>query len=282
LYYAGVCALFVFLAVALFPSTLRADYIESFTSDIVVTKDTAFSVTENIEYRFTEEIHEILRCIPTRHPDKASSLLKERYIDVRLTSVRMDAHDVAYTIEKKAGEICVSIGAPHSTTPGVHVYTITYTVHGGVTFETYGGADLYWNITGHEWSVPMLSVKARVSSPDSILMRERSCYRGLFGKSSSCQISILDDGSVQFEGTLFNSYEGMTIAQSLDRSKIIEDVRERYRAFLLWGVIFILTMIVLGYCLYRYQTKHKRWGTTISQNESHSEGKSTDIREIGL
>ena len=264
-----VYALFVCAFFLLIPTFAHAEQIDSFVSDIEVRKDATLKVKETITYKFDDQRHGIFRCIPTKHQDKASSLLKDRYIDIEIGEVRMDAGSVPFEITKDSAQVCVKIGDPNSTVSGVHTYELSYTVGGAVSYETYGGADLYWNVTGNEWEVPILSVDARVTSPDQIFMTERSCYRGVVGKADSCKMTTDESGTIHFGGTLFNPKEGLTLAQGLNRSKIPIDIRERYKSLIIGIVITILSILMLSYVVYRYNTRFKTGNTIIPQYEPY-------------
>ena len=264
---------FLVTVFSVFPSVVRAEYIESFVSDISIAKDSTALVIERIAYFFSEERHGIFRCVPTIHQDKASSIFKERYIDIELKSVRMDSNDVPYVVSETRDELCVKIGNPDTLVIGPHQYEIAYSVGGAVTYEAFGGAEWYWNVTGNAWEIPIHSIEARVSSIDPILLRERACYRGVIGKTDSCQISTDANGPVHFGGTEFNPGEGVTIAQALDRSKITHDVRERYNLVWIIGIFSIICAIVATYALYRYKTKFRTGNTIIPQYEPYPDVK---------
>ncbi len=260
---------FILTLFVLFPSVTHAEYIESLTSDITLSKDGTAIISEKFAYVFTEARHGIYRCIPTLHQDKSSSFFKERYIDIVLKSVSMDTLDVPYVVDARGNEFCIKIGDPNATITGPHLYTIEYSVGGALSYQEFGGADWYWNVSGNEWTVPIRSIKARVSSPDSILLRERACYRGAVGKTDSCQITTDEQGVIHFSGTQFDPGEGLTVAQALDRSKIPFDVRERYSAALLWTVFLLLGVGIFAFALYRYKTKFQTGNAIIPQYEPY-------------
>lgn len=265
----GVCALFVGVTFLLIPGLTHAEYIESFTADIVVQKDATLQVTEKITYVFTEEKHGIFRCIPTLHQEKASSFYKERYIDIVVTTVQMDAGTVPYSLNDKNGEQCITIGDPASTISGTHTYHISYTVGGAISYPAFGGAELYWNVTGNAWEVPMKRAIATVSSPDGLLIRERACSRGEVGKTDSCSNVSESDGVVHFNGGALAPREGVTIAQALNRSIIPHDVRERFNMRWILGALGIIVAIGLGVWVYVYKTQFKTGNTIIPQYEPY-------------
>lgn len=260
----GMCVLLFILV----PHTARAEFIESFNVDINIESSSVVTVTEKITYFFSEPKHGIFRCIPTIHHDPASSLIKERYIDVELTRIRMDGAVIPYTTEKSRGEVCVKIGNPDATIIDKHIYEIVYTVGGGIAYPAFGGAEFYWNVTGNAWEVPIKSVETRVTAPDILLQQERACYLGEIGKEGSC--SMQSEGNVSvFRGGPLRAYEGLTIAQAIDRSKIPHDVRERYKLSTLL-IIFIPIILALGgLSVYRYKTKFRTKRTIIPQYEPY-------------
>jgi uncharacterized membrane protein YgcG len=271
----GFFYVFFLACVCLFlaPRPVHAEIIESFTVEVSVRKDSTFTSTERIEYTFTEPRHGIFRCVPTIHAEKASSFLKERYIDIEVQQVTIDGIDATFVEEKGGGELCLKIGDPIVEITGTHVYEISYTVAGAISYPPFGGAELYWDITGNEWEVPMKYVEGRVSSPDGILLRERACYQGSEGDATSCDIRTEEDGSVRFIATLLNPREGLTIAQALNRSALTYDVRERYKPFLLGLIAVFLMLVIGGVSLYRYKTKFKTGRTIIPQYEPYPEVK---------
>lgn len=255
---------------SIFPNVVRAEYIDSFTSNITIAKDATAVVNEKIAYVFTEDKHGIFRCIPTIHQDKSSSFLKERYIDIEVQSVRMDGAEAPYTVDEARNKICMKIGNPESTINGSHVYEISYTVGGAVSYQAYGGAEWYWNVSGNEWEVPIHSIDAYVSSLDSIILRERACYRGVSGKTDSCQIRTESNGDIHFiGGSQFDPGEGVTIAQALDRSSISYDVRERFKLSWIFAIVSLICIVWGGVTLYRYITEFKTGKTIIPQYEPY-------------
>lgn len=257
------------LAFGVVASAQSSERIELFKTDIVVAKDGSFKVTERITYTFPEDRHGIYRCIPLIHAEKPSSILRERYIDISLGTIEMDGERTPYTQDRKNGEICIKVGDPETTITGTHEYIIQYTVAGAISYTTYGGAELYWNVTGNDWEVPMSVVQVSVASPDGLLLPERACYQGLVGEIGSCTIKTTDDGVVLFSGTQFDPYEGLTIAQALNRSNIPYDVRERYNPFLLWGGIVIFFGLIGGMSIYRYKTTFKEDTPIVAQYEPY-------------
>ena len=252
------------------PLFSHAEYINNFVADISVSKDSSFVVTEKIEYVFDTPRHGIFRYIPTTHPDNATHIYKERYTDIQLMSVSIDGVSVPYTVDDSQNQLFIKIGDPDVLITDTHTYEITYTVSGGVSYPLYGGADLYWNVTGNEWDVPIKHAEARVYSPDSIFKSESSCYKGVVGQSSSCNRIIEENGVKIFSVENLKPKEGITIAQSLDRTVIERIALERFKPLWIWPILVILFFGGLGVYVYRYKTAYKTERPIIAQYEPYS------------
>lgn len=254
---------------ALTPAVVRAEIIESFVADVEVRKDATFTVTEEITYTFTEPRHGIFRDIPTLHQEQSASFLKERYIDIDVESVTMDGGEAPFTKETERGKLRLKIGDPNIEIEGTHVYEISYTVGGGLSYEENGGAELYWNVTGNDWTVPILYAEARLTSPDGVFTRERACYRGFVDEAGSCESVSEENGVIRMSGNRFRPGEGLTVAQAVNRAVVVSDVRERYKPLFFWGFLILAGLAVGGVSLYRYKTKFKTDAPIIPQYEPY-------------
>lgn len=243
--------------------------ISSFNADIEMQQNGDFWVTERITYEFPQAKHGIFRCLPTLHAEQPSSLIRERYIDITFETVTMDGVDVPYTREREGKNTCIRIGDPDNMISGTHTYSIHYVVGGALSYLEYGGAELYWNVTGHEWEVPIDVVEVRVYGIDGLLLRERACYRGIVGEEASCEIRTDDTGVPIFVARNLFPGEGVTVAQALNRSNIPVDVRERYS--MAWKVVAFVSVLLLGFGigLYRYKTKEDTDAPIIPQYEPY-------------
>jgi len=252
------------------PLLSHAEYIESFDSQIEIHKDSSFDVIETIEYVFTEEKHGIFRYIPLIHPEVSEHFLKERIIEVSMKSVKVDGGDVPYTEEGERDQFYLKIGDPNETITGRHTYTIKYNVNGGLSYPKGQGTEFYFNVTGNGWGVPMKTVSARIFSPDSLFLQNRSCYRDLGGSSASCDQTKQEDGSIVFRTTELMGGEGITIAQALNTTNVERIIIERFK--ILW-VMIPLVIIFIGAAtvfLYRFKTKYRTGRTIIAQYEPYS------------
>lgn len=260
-------ALFFFL-----PVGVEAEVIRSFVSDIAPGSDGGFSVVETIVYDFEgAERRGIFRVIPTGHSQSAESWLKRRVIEVESVSVLQDGEEARYELSHSGGNLTIKIGDPDVTLTGEHTYKITYRVLGGLHYYDSGEVDLYWNVTGHDWQVPILDARAAVHDPSSVVSTDSSCYFGRLGSNTECEVT--ENGAYVFGGVALDPGEGLTIAQALDPDRVNRQVIEIWALWPLWLVAALAWLIILSWYLYRYYIHHRTGAAIIAQYEPYGEFK---------
>jgi uncharacterized protein (TIGR04222 family) len=130
----------------------------------------------------------------------------------------------------------IRIGAPDKTVSGTKTYVLDYTVRGAFNrITTSSEADdgtsvpphdeLYWNITGDEWDVPIDNASVAVFAPAAAT--SVVCYRGARGSTDTC--SATPGQASTFSTTDLQPGQGMSILLAYpsgtvsDASPIIED-----------------------------------------------------------
>lgn len=265
--------IFLFLCMML-PVFAHAEVIESFVSDITIQRDGSFTVEESISYDFEgAERHGIYRDIAKVHPQKSTSFWKTRAIDVTVLDVTLDGSFVPYELSNGSEVLQIKIGDPNATLTGLHTYTITYTVFGGLSYFNNTTGELYWNVTGNNWTVPIRSAVASISSPFGLFTADRACYTGLLGDTTTCdEIRSMENG-VEFEAFDLAVSEGLSIAQSLDTSSIEHSSIEHFNFGLVALIVLPLGALFLFVSGYRYRTKYKTGNTIIAQYEPYEDFK---------
>src|SRR5690606_22560614 len=109
------------LSLFFIPAFAFAESISSYISDIDLQENGRFTVTETIVYDFGEaERHGIFRTIEKQHAQGATSVWKERYIDIEVIDVSLDGAFVPFDVSEIDSEIEVKIGDPDKTIRGSH------------------------------------------------------------------------------------------------------------------------------------------------------------------
>ncbi|PIY68812.1 hypothetical protein COY90_03990 [Candidatus Roizmanbacteria bacterium CG_4_10_14_0_8_um_filter_39_9] len=178
---------FSFCFIFLIPSIIQAqaEEIKSFNTTVRVNTDATINVEEKIVYDFGDlEKHGIFRDIPyiTVNADG-----KRYKMDIGQISVtKEDGTPYSFSTSTVNDDLRVKIGDANVLITGVNTYLIQYTVGGALTYYS-DHDELYWNMTGDKWDVPIGESSFDVVLPtliakDSIQMK---CFTGSHGQSSS-------------------------------------------------------------------------------------------------
>ncbi len=224
----GTISLGVFFSI---PGISHAERIKDFLSEITINNDATVQVTETIEYDFEgASRHGIFRDIPLDNSDGSSLEISQ----VTVTD------DQGGRYQKKVTEddlgMHIKIGDPNSLVSGMKTYKISYLVKNAlVAFDAYD--ELYWDVTGNGWVVPMDRVATIIHSPQIV---QESCYRGSQGSTTPCgalhEVKGLEDGegvtlAVGFQKGVVS---GITrIGGQINTTKQVSKNQELYQAFVL-------------------------------------------------
>lgn len=187
-------ALLIFL-IAFFPRFsfgAAGELIKNFEAEITVNKDSSINITERIYYDFGSwEKHGIYRDIPYKY------FTKQGNFNLRLSDFSVtDQNGAPYKFElSSAGKNKrLKIGDFEKLVSGTQIYNISYKAKRAVTyFETHD--ELYWNITGNEWAVPIERSSAKIFLPEKKLSGVvLECFAGALGSKTPCSGFSLNEG----------------------------------------------------------------------------------------
>ena len=157
--------------------TSGGERIRRFDSTIEVADNGTVTVTEEITYDFgSNQRHGIERTIPVRYPYDD---VKEGYDRVTPLDVVLVTADPGtpsgYTRSSSGLDTTLRIGDADTLITGAHTYRITYRLRGAINhFEDHD--ELYLNVTGNEWAVPIDEVTATVDGPAA--PTQVACFAG--------------------------------------------------------------------------------------------------------
>jgi uncharacterized membrane protein len=232
-----------------------AEEIRNFYSEMFISSDGSISVQENIEYDFGYELrHGIFREIPYKYQ-----------IGMKNYNLRMDVYRVTdfeetpyeYKVSRERGRVIVRIGDPDKEITGIHGYRIEYIVDGAILFFK-DHDELYWNVTGNEWKIPIRRASAKIyfdrEIPEGV---KATCYTGVYGsKSRDCTFSITPTG-IEFNVlSSLRAGEGLTIVVGLLKG-IIKEASSFKKA--LWFIsdnwFFAIPFLTLFFISYVWYTR---------------------------
>lgn len=229
--------------------------IESFRSDYVVRSNGSVGVTERLEVDFGfQQKHGIFRDIGVRarRPFPGFGDEQEMRWDIDVHSVTDETgEEYGVAVSNEGPFRRIRIGSPDFCVTGRQVYVIRYDITRGV--RNFGGYDeLYWQVTGTGWPVPIRRAEATVMLPvapsrafaDSAPWHA-DCYAGTADASASgegCSAEVVTPGSFRFATTApLDPGEGLTFAAAFPVGVIPgPTAAERaWEKFLLWGPLAI-------------------------------------------
>lgn len=203
----------LFVCFVLLPvRALAAEWvIDRFASDIAVQSDGRVKVTETIEVDFkSEEKHGIYRDIPIVYQGQTG----KTYTEIEVEQVLQDGQPAIQETETNNAYLRIQIGEPDRVISGRHVYVLTYTATGVLRNASAGVDELYWNVTGNNWEVPIRAATATVTLPDGLTVSQIACYVGPTGSTTPCdQAEGNGTAAAQFStSTSLEPGDGLTVA----------------------------------------------------------------------
>jgi uncharacterized membrane protein len=225
--------------------------IKKFFVEITINKNSILLVKENIVYDFGENLrHGIYRDIPLNN------------IKIKVIKV-IDPFNNPYPFETKIeeGYLKIKIGDPNKLITGEKSYNIYYEVLGGVRFfEDHD--ELYWNVTGNEWKIPIEKAKILIHLPQKIPQEnlKLDCFTGPFGsREKDCSFKLSESGEIEFQSEKnLNPQEGLTIVLGWPK-KIVKKPNAPERFF--WNLRenwpYLISLFVFIYLFIKWLIKGK-------------------------
>lgn len=248
-------ALFLLILLAL-PTTVAAEKINSFDVVIDVQADGHIQITEEILYDFSDlSRHGIYRDIPL------SSKVANKYRNLQITPVEIlrNAQPEPYTTSLKGQLFSFKIGSANNKISSSHLYQIRYKVQNALgNFTTHD--ELYWNVTGNDWQIPIQRATAKINSPDSISPTSSRCFAGNSGDQTAC----LSHTTTSFLHENLRPQQGLTIVvayppQSFPASILNDQPASSLpdlRIILIFALSYI-TLVNLPLTLFLYQKYYR-------------------------
>ena len=191
----------------------RRYFVDSFNATIQVREDGSIRVMESITFRFEGSYQGVYRTIPVEYEtdrgfDYRLFLKIESITDESGSSLRFEQ-------SKERGNRKFKIYVPNAS-DATRTITLRYTIPNALRFfEEHD--ELYWNVTGLEWDVPIQAASALVELPPGATGLRASAFVG--SRGSTEQGSVIDEleSGFYFEsGRGLRFHEGLTIVVGWD------------------------------------------------------------------
>lgn len=191
------------------------DQVDHFTSEIAINQDTSLSIQETIEYRTNLDKHGIYRYIPLSYNHDGQKV-RHAVKNVQITD--KEGQRINFTQSTDGQNLTLKIGDPDVTFTGPKTYIIKYDVDTAIRrFPNHD--ELYWDITGEGWQIPVLKTQAVVNSNFADI-NKTECYSGRFGSDDElCQDQIESPAQATFiYDQPINYGDNMTVVLALDQN----------------------------------------------------------------
>jgi len=267
----GLLIVFAFL----FVSPLKAsaqETINSFDVQMTAEKNGDLQVQEKIAYSFGSSYrHGIYRFIPL--VSRVGDLY--RVIDINITGVLRDGKKEPYSLNSTGQEIKIKIGNAKKTISGEHLYEINYVVKNGIGSNYEDHDEIYWNVTGDQWEIPIASASYLLRTDFGTPVGETICFTGVSGsKASNCAVSLADGQMRVTTRSFLPIAEGLTIVSMFPLGTFPKSTLQKslpidpdLKIFLIvLGMIFVgLNFILAPLLLNWYMKKRnkKRFGPPV-------------------
>lgn len=173
-------------------ASARSIEIEDFAVDVQVNESSDLDLTETIRLRFHGSWNGIIRNIPIQN---VTSRGERRNLGFRLESVADEAgRPFEVTRSRRGADVDLKIRVPGAA-DAVRTVVIRYRIAGGLRFFD-DHDELYWNLTGDEWTFPIHAARARIVLPGDLVNVRVNAFTGRHG-SMERAVRISVDGVVQ-------------------------------------------------------------------------------------
>ena len=191
--------------------------------NLKVNKNASLDITENLDVRFTEQRHGIIRSIPYKYPMEKLPAGVERaerqmhangYTRTFIENVKVPGYE--FSTSKSGDYENIKIGSAGKYVDGDQHYTIKYTILNAVNFfKTH--SELYFNMIGEGWYTTIDSVDFEVELPRALA--DTPYYfvaTGVLGSKENNTVTHWSANRILYGHTTqkLNPHEGLTVGIS--------------------------------------------------------------------
>ncbi len=254
----------VFLLMVI-PGLVSSESISVLESDISINLDGTIDVVETITYDFQENKKRgIFREIPLEYDFEDSV----RLLDIELIKVTRNNKPERQKITETNTHWKTRIGDENIYLTGEQTYSIHYKVSGAIRYFS-DIDELYWNVTGSDWGVPIQSWLASVQTPQELKVVQHSCYFGIPGSNSACQNTESVGTSMLFYGNTVNPGEEATVAVGVEPGLINTIIIEKQKPHWLWLLGVLGSALLYVHTLVSFKRTHYQKKSIITQFDSY-------------
>lgn len=195
-------------------------HLRKFDEDLTVLPDGSVDVTERITFQFIGGPWQgIYRNIPVEYAGPRG-LNYSLFVDVKSITDATGAK-LRYETSRERQYLKLKIYIPNADN-STRTISIEYKVSDAIKFFD-DHDELYWNVTGDEWNIPVESASAHVVLPADATNLRAKAFTGAYGTSSqNADVEINGTGVDVQTRTPLAFHEGLTVAVAFDKGAVRE------------------------------------------------------------
>jgi uncharacterized membrane protein len=208
-------SLTVFLVALPAFAAVRQIIIQHFDDEVVVSEDGTIDVTETIEARFSgENWHGLYRSIPVEYTNPQG--LNYTLLIDHVSATDSDGRTLKWEQSSEGRYTKFKIYVPNAD-DSTHTIVFHYRVLDALRFfEDHD--ELYWNVTGNDWEVPIQSASAHIALPAGVTGLHAVAYAGAVNSRAQDAVVELKENSVDIHTTRpLSFHEGLTAVVGFDK-----------------------------------------------------------------
>jgi uncharacterized membrane protein len=228
-------------------SALRQLVIQHFDEEVVVSQDGTIDVTETIQAHFSgENWHGLYRMIPTEYTND-EGLNYSLLID-HITLADGDGHSLKYEQSHEGRYTKFKIFIPNAN-DSTQTVVLHYRVIDAIRFfEDHD--ELYWNVTGNDWEVPIESASAHIALPAGVTGLHAIAYTGALSSRARDAVVEVHDNFIDIHTTRpLSFHEGLTAVVGFDKgfvhspsgaTRFMQFLRSNTPLLIPFGIFFLM------------------------------------------
>jgi uncharacterized membrane protein len=247
------------------PASARELKIQKFSAEIFIQPDSTLDVTETIEANFIGVWHGLYRTIPVEYVTPQGF---NYTLFVTLDSAKDDRGQTLKVESSRERHYLKWKIYVDDATDAVRTITLSYRVKNGLKFfEDHD--ELYWNVTGDEWDVPIENASAQILLPQGAAGVRATEYTGSHG-SRAQNADVTTTGSTVEVSMLrpLGFHEGLTVVVGWDKGFVKEpgtgDLIGQFLASN-WPLFFPILVFVFMFWLWYTRGRDPRVGPIAVQ-----------------
>ena len=261
----GVALFAAMLFAVAAPAAARQLKIQKFSAEIFVQQDSALNVTETIEANFIGSWHGLYRTIPVEYQTPQGF---NYTLFVKLESATDDAGRPLKVESSRERHYLKWKIYVDDASDAVRTIVLHYRVTNGLKyFEDHD--ELYWNVTGDEWDVPIENASAQILLPTGVTGIRALEFTGAHGSRAQNAEVVTSENSVNvsmLQPLAF--HEGLTVVVGWDKGFVKEQqTSELVSQFLEsnWPIFFPVPVFLFMFWLWYARGRDPRTGPVAVQ-----------------